>query len=151
MSRFRFRLEPVLQMRQRSEDAAQHALARAERHLLDAERRLSAADDALREAYVSAGQAERDGSDVVQLTWHRTWIVAKTRDIEAARLEVQERLETRDMRLRQAQEAMRQRRVLERFKERARLTFESDVARREMQAIDELATIKAARRSGDLT
>lgn len=150
MSRFRFRLEPVLQMRQRLEEQAQQALARAERQLHESERRLSAADDRLRAAYASAGEAERAGADVVVLTWHRNWIVARTRDVEAGRLEVQERLEARDLRLRQAQEARKQRRVLERFKERARHTFEAEAAHREMQAIDELATLRAARRTGDI-
>lgn len=149
MSRFRFRLEPVLQMRQRAEEQAQQALARAERQLQDAETRLSTADDRLRGAYVSASQAERDGVDVVLLTWHRNWIVARTRDVEAGRLDVRDRLETRDLRLQQAQEARQQRRVLERFKERAQAAFDQDAAHREMQVIDELATIKAARRAGD--
>jgi flagellar FliJ protein len=149
MSRFRFRLEPVLQMRQRAEEQAQQALARAERQLQEAEVRLSTADDRLRGAYVSAAQAERDGADVVLLTWHRNWIVARTRDVEAGRLDVRDRLETRDLRLQQAQEARRQRRVLERFKERAQAAFDQDAAHREMQVIDELATIKAARRAGD--
>ena len=149
MPPFRFRLEPVLQMRQRAEDHAQQALARAERQLQEAERGLRLADDRLRDAYGSANQAERDGTDVVHLTWHRNWIVVKTRDVEASRLDVRDRLETRELRLRQAQEALKQRRVLERFKERARLAFDTVAARREMQAIDELATIKAARRAGD--
>ncbi|WP_291983027.1 flagellar export protein FliJ [Luteitalea sp.] len=149
MARFHFRLEPVLHMRQRAEEQAQQALARAERQLQEAERRLALAEDRLREAYGSANDAERVGSDVVQLTWHRNWIVVKTRDVEASRLDVRDRLETRDLRLHQAQEAHKQRRVLERFKERARLVFDTEQAHREMQAIDELATIKAARRSGD--
>lgn len=149
MSRFRFRLEPVLQMRQRAEDQAQQALARAERQLLEAERGLALADDRLRDAYVSAGEAERGGADVVRLTWHRNWIVVKTRDVEAGRLDVRDRLETRDLRLQQAQEARRQRLVLERFKDRARLAFDTEAAYREMQTIDELATIKAARRAGE--
>ena len=149
MSRFRFRLEPVLQMRQRAEELAQQALARAERQLLEAEQRLQAAEEKLRNAYVSAAQAERDGVDVVQLMWHRNWIVARTRDIEGKRLEVRDRLEARDMRLAQAQDARKQRRVLEKFKDRARLVFDTAAAQREMQAIDELATIKAARRVGD--
>ena len=149
MSRFRFRLEPVLQMRQRAEDQAQQALARAERQLLEAEGRLSSSDDMLRAAYASAAQAERGGVDVVQLTWQRNWIVARTRDVEARRLDVRDRLEARDMRLVQAQEARKQRRVLEKFKDRARLAFDTVAAQREMQAIDELATIKAARRAGE--
>lgn len=149
MSRFRFRLQPVLQMRQHAEDQAQQALARAERQLHDAEARLSASEDRLRVAYVSAGQAEHEGADVVLLTWHRNWIVARTRDVEAARLDVRDRLETRDLRVRQAQDARQQRLVLERFKERAQATFDRDAAHREMQVIDELATIKAARRAGD--
>lgn len=149
MARFRFRLEPVLQMRQRAEDQAQQALARAERQLVEAERGLTSASEQLRDAYASAGEAERGGADVVRLTWHRNWIVVKTRNVEAGRLDVRDRLETRDLRLRQAQEARRQRLVLERFKDRARVAFESEAARREMQTIDELATIKAARRAGD--
>lgn len=149
MSRYRFRLEPVLQMRQRAEDKAQQALARAERQLQDAEARLSSAEDRLRGAYQSASQAEREGAHVVLLTWHRNWIVARTRDVEAGRLDVRDRLEARDLRLQQAQEARQQRRVLERFKERAQAAFDQEAAHREMQAIDELATIRAARRAGD--
>ena len=149
MSPFRFRLEPVLQMRQRIEDEAQQALARAERLLEEAERGLTLADGRLRDAYVSASQAEREGADVIRLTWHRNWIVVKTRDVEASRLDVRDRLETRNLRLQQAQEAHKQRRVLERFKDRARLAFDSEAAQREMQAIDELATIRAARRAGE--
>jgi len=149
MSRFRFRLEPVLQMRQRIEDEAQQALARAERLLQEAERGLTLAEGRLRDAYVSASQAEREGADVIRLTWHRNWIVVKTRDVEASRLDVRDRLETRNLRLQQAQEAHKQRRVLERFKDRARLAFDSEAAQREMQAIDELATIRAARRAGE--
>lgn len=149
MSRFRFRLEPVLQMRQRAEEQAQQALARAERQLLEAERGLAVVADRLRDAYASADGAERQGADVVCLTWHRNWIVVKTRDVEARRLDVRDRLETRDLRVRQAQEARKQRRVLERFKDRARLAFDTEVAYRDMQAIDELATIKAARRAGE--
>ncbi|BCS33539.1 hypothetical protein TBR22_A27660 [Luteitalea sp. TBR-22] len=149
MARFRFRLEPVLQMRQRAEDQAQQALARAERQLQEAERGLALAENRLGDAYAAANEAERGGADVIRLTWHRNWIVVKTRDVEAARLDVRDRLETRDLRLRQAQEARKQRLVLARFKDRAQQAYDADVARLEMQAIDELATIKAARRAGD--
>ena len=149
MSRFHFRLEPVLHLRQRAEDQAQQALARAERQLQEAKRGLGRADERLRAAYASANEAERGGTDVVHLTWHRNWIVVKTREVEASRLDVRDRLETRDLRVQQTQEARRQRRVLERFKERARLLFDTGQAQREMQAIDELATMKAARRAGD--
>ncbi|MCC6163559.1 MAG: flagellar FliJ family protein [Acidobacteria bacterium] len=148
MARFRFRLEPVLQMRQRAEERAEQALARAERQLHDAEASLAATEQRLTGAYASAHASERDGADVVLLTWHRNWIVVKARDVEASRLEVRDRLETRDMRLRQAQEARKARRVLERFRDRAREDFDREAARREMQTIDELSTIRAARRSG---
>lgn len=149
MSRFRFRLQPVLQMRAQAEERARLALSRAEQQLAEAERRLRAADDALADAYASAERDERAGADVVRLTWHRNWIVVKTRDVEAARLDVRERGETRDVRLRQAQLAHQQCRVLERFKDRARQIFDEDEARRERQALDELAVIQAARRAGD--
>lgn len=149
MSRFRFRLAPVLHMRQRAVEQAQQALARAERQLQEAERGLALSEQCLADAYASAGRAEQEGSDVVHLTWHRNWIVVKTRNVEAGRLDVRDRLETRDLRLHQAHDARKQHRVLERFKDRAQLTFDIELARREMQAIDELATIKAARRAGD--
>lgn len=150
MARFRFRLEPVLQMRCRAEEQAQQALARAERQLQEAERGLAFAEVRLRDAYASAGDAERGGAGVVHLTWHRNWIVVKTRDVEAGRLDVRDRLEARDLRLQQAHEARKARRVLERFRDRARTAFDAETARLDMQAIDELATIKAARRAGDL-
>ena len=148
MARFRFRLEPVLQLRQRAEELAEQALARAERQLRDAESALASAEQALTGAYAAATQAERDGADVVRLTWHRNWIVVRTRTVEANRLTVRDRLEARDMRLRQAQDARKGRRVLERFRDRAREVFDREAARREMQTIDELASIKAARRAG---
>ncbi len=149
MSRFRFRLETVLQMRLRAEERAQQALARAEGQLREAERVLWASEDRLRTAYASANEAERAGAAVVHLTWHRNWIVARARDVEARRLDVRDRLEARDLRMRHAQEAHKERRVIERFRDRARLAFESEAARCDMQAIDELATIKAARRTGE--
>lgn len=149
MAGFRFKLEPVVQLRQTRDDAAQRALAQAERRLRDAERRLAECERLLVDAYAAATDAERSGADVTHLFWHRNWIVVKTRDVDARRLEVQERLDVRDVTAREAREARVALRVLERLRDRARLAFETDQARQEMLAIDELATLRAARRLGD--
>ena len=149
MPGFRFKLDPVVQLRQTRDDEAQRALAQAERRLLDAERRLAESERRLSEAYAAATEAERSGTDVTHLSWHRNWIVVKTRDVDARRLEVQERQDVRDVTAREARDARVALRVLERLRDRARLAFESHQARQEMLAIDELATLKAARRPGE--
>lgn len=151
MTRFRFKLDPVIRLRQRRDDEAQRALALAERRVQEATQRLVDADTKLADAYARAGRAEREGADVVMLGWHRNWIAAKTRDVEARRLEVQERQEVRDVAAREAREARIALRVLERLRDRQRAAFEAALAHREMQAIDELATMKAARRLGETT
>lgn len=151
MTRFRFKLDPVIRLRQRRDDEAQRALALAERRVQEATQRLVDADTKLADAYARAGRAEREGADVVMLGWHRNWIAAKTRDVEARRLEVQERQEVRDVAAREAREARIALRVLERLRDRQRAAFDAVQAHREMQAIDELATMKAARRLGETT
>src|SRR5690606_30364602 len=117
----------------------------------EATRRLAEADGQLSGAYAEATRVEREGADVTTLGWHRNWIVAKTRDVEAGRLEVQERQDVRDVAAREAREARVALRVLERLRDRQRTAFETVQAHREMQAIDELATMKAARRLGETT
>lgn len=150
MARFRFKLDPVVQLRQTRDDEAQRALAQAERRLQDAERRMEEAAGQLAAAYAAATDAERGGEDTTRLSWHRNWIVVKTRDVDARRLEVQERQDVRDVTAREARDARVALRVLQRLRERARLAFDQHEARQEMLAIDELASLRAARRLGDM-
>jgi len=150
MKRFHFKLEPVVQLREKKDDEAQRVLAQAERRLQEALRGLDDAETRLSAAYADATAAEQAGADVATLGWHRTWIVVKTRDVEARRLEVQDRQDVRDVRAREARDARVALRVLEKLRERQRAAFNAAQAHREMQAIDELATLRAARRAGDL-
>lgn len=149
MASFRFKLGPVVDLRQRRDDEAQRVMAQAERRVRDAERRLDLANAQLNAAYQAATDAELQRQDVSHLGWHRNWIVVKTRNVEARRLEVQECRDVLDATTRQAREARVALRVLERLRDRKRLAFDRDQAREEMLAIDELATLRAARRHGD--
>jgi flagellar export protein FliJ len=149
MAHFRFRLAPVLQLRQRRDDEAQRALAQAERRLHDAERRQQDASARLESAYQAAGDAERQSADVAMLGWHRNWILARTRAVDATRLAIQDCQDVMHVATREAQEARRDVRVLQKFEDRARAAFNLEQARLEMKAIDELATLQAARRLGD--
>jgi flagellar export protein FliJ len=148
MTRFRFRLAPVLQLRQGRDDEAQRALAQAERRLRDAERRHAEARERLAEAFRIATNGEREGVDRAVAAWHRNWISAKTREVEAARLVVQECQEGMQVTTRVAREARRDVRVLERFRDRTRAVFDAEQDRLERTVIDELATLQAARRLG---
>ena len=150
MASFHFKLAPVVDMRQTRDDEAQRALAHAERRVRDAERRLDETEALLAAAYLAATEAERTGHDISHLFWHRNWIVVKTRDVEARRLEVQERKDVRDVTAREARSARVALRVLERLRDRKRRVFDLEQARQEMLAIDELATLRAARRLGDM-
>lgn len=149
MTSFRFKLDPVVELRQRRDDEAQRALAQAERRARDAERRLEAATVQLSAAYEAATEAELRHQDACHLGWHRNWIVVKTRNVDARRLEVQECRDMLDAASRLARDARVALRVLERLRDRKRQAFDRAQAHHDMLAIDELATLRAARRPGD--
>lgn len=154
MRPFRFRLASVLTLWQRREDAALANLLRNQAATRDAQLRLSslveARADAARRTHVAvAGTHAPDDP-----AWHRNWIVHLSLAIEAARDDLG-RCEALEQTARTAwQRARRDRRVLERLRDRALRRHQVETRRDEMKVMDELAGLRVrpllpAETSGD--
>lgn len=143
MPPFRFRLANVLAIWQRREDhaltflqgeIAEVALARAE-----VERLLRARDEAGDGA--TAALADRRGGH--DPAWHRNWITRLAQKLDAAIGRVG-KCEAREASARAAwQRARRDRRVIERLRDRAGRRHAADSRRRELIEMDERAGLRA--------
>ncbi len=140
MPRFRFPLQPVLDLRQREEDARQKAVAE-----LDQERRRI--EDGLRRRQRSIAEARDDVRtgligpiDPQGLRSQANASLSLMRDAQRTVLElagIHRRLELARSEL---QEAARRRRALELLRDRRETEWRRSIDRREQAAIDELAT-----------
>jgi len=153
---FRFKLQPVLEMRRREERAEQVAVAALERERAELESAIRAGDEAARRenahlvAMLHAGGSGSGGS--VDIRGARLQAGAalhaglSTRDA-AARLEgVITRLGSARQRL--AQAAAR-RRGVEALRDRQRERYEQDLRRREQALLDDLSSTRTARTRTD--
>lgn len=142
MADFRFRAAAALELRRQQETAAATALARAEGLFHEAQALADGADQARIDAQEAQRSAERRGTDMATLEWHRNWIVRLTQTVETVRREVDARAEV----VRQAEqgwrEARRKRLALERMRERAWRRYQVEQQRQELKVIDELARLR---------
>lgn len=141
---FEFRLERVLQHRQRQVDACTLEVAEAQAALLAASSRLDALDRELDDSRNLAAARRRGEIRTVdlqrQLGWHENLLACRQRlaaEVTAARAV----LEAAKARL---EEAWRDREVLERLKQRQREEWLRLRERRERQDLDEIGAIRAA-------
>jgi flagellar export protein FliJ len=143
MSAFRFRLAGVLAIWQRREDRAltvlQGEIAECAVARADIERLLRARDEA-RSGAMAAIADRRGGHDPA---WHRNWITRLARQLDAAQQQLA-KCEAREASARAAwQRARRDRRVIERLRDRAGRRHEVDERRRELIEMDERAGVRA--------
>lgn len=154
MRPFTFRLASVLTLWQRREDAALANVLRNQAATHDADLRLSGLvetrADAARHTHVAVVGAHPPDDPA----WHRNWIVHLSMAIEAARDDLR-RCEALEHAARLAwQRTQRDRRVLERLRDRAWRRHQSEARRVEMKVMDELAGLRVrpllpAETSGD--
>lgn len=146
MRPFRFRPQPVLDLRIRRRDAAEEALAAARAATRDAEATVRAAEEALRNAQARARDALTTAGGLTSAAWHWNWIERLRRDVAGAKdaLDVRRQEEARAAEI--AREARRQVKVLERLKARRRRAWRLEAGRAEQRMIDELAGLRFAAR-----
>src|SRR5215212_2764963 len=141
MAKFVFRLEPVLKQRKREERDKQRELAVRELVVVNLQIELKRLDDALRSASDDLRNNHLTGSiDMSFLTAHRRFLLSMQRQgrgvvqqIAAAQVQV-------DDARRKLAEAAKQRKVIERLRERHLLRWREDLARREQAEMDEIGT-----------
>lgn len=142
MSEFRFRAAAALELRRQQETAASTVLAQAEAALRQAEARLIEADNDRRAAQEQQTTAERRGSDMATLSWHRNWIVRLSTTVDTERREVDAQRAIVDEAERVWRLARQKRLTLERMRERAWRRYQHEQQRQELKVIDELARLR---------
>ncbi|MCC7185376.1 MAG: flagellar export protein FliJ [Acidobacteria bacterium] len=148
MKPFVFRLESVLTIWQRREDAALANLQRQQAATATAQRRVTTFEEQRRAARMKVAEGPGAGDPHVDPAWHRNWITHITMKLEAARDEVIRCVANEEAARGVWQKARRDRRVIERLRERALRRHAHDTRRDEMKVMDELAVQGAFRKEG---
>jgi flagellar FliJ protein len=136
---FRFRLERVRALRERSEDAAKQALAEAmQGHHVASEAlgRAQAQVAAAQAAQTESASGRRSMSDLVA---HQAFLERSERAVLASRQDLTRHEHHLEQRRHELSEAARERQALERLKENRRADHDRELARREALDLDEIA------------
>jgi flagellar biosynthesis chaperone FliJ len=139
---FRFRAAAALDMRRKQEDAARLALAVAENAVMAATRKARDAADRVSDEGRKLVDAQREGTEVWRVQWHRAWIERQREDAAARAREVSERSREAAAAAAVAREAMKKRRVLERLRDRSWEKFQKDEHDQHVRDMNELATLR---------
>jgi flagellar export protein FliJ len=146
---FRFRLERVRAMRERSERLAKQELAKAITRQSRSAAELRSADADLQQAH-----SEQRTVAATSRTTSATELIARQAFLE--RIEAQRRAHARELEQRQAEVADRgaelttaasEHEMLNRLRERHRGEHDRELARRERNVLDEIATVRFRRRT----
>ena len=148
MQPFTFRLESVLTIWQRREDVALANLQRQQAASETARRRVTALDQQRKAAGLVPPPSPAAVDTLLDPAWHRNWITHLTMKLEAARDEVTRCVANEAAARAVWQKARRDRRVIERLRERALRRHAQDARRDEMKRMDELAMQGAFRKEG---
>lgn len=145
--RFRFRLQRVLDMRQKTEEAAATRLADARREEEAAREAVaqmqSARDHGMQAAAPAAGTAS-----IGQLQNLRFLVERLNHEVDQAEREVDEAGRQVDQRLEEFSTAFRDRKVLDRLRERALESWKGEEVQADRQAMDNIALARFVRSRG---
>jgi flagellar export protein FliJ len=145
---FRFRLAGVLTIWQRREDAALATFRREQAATVAAQARVRELDAQYLDARSATASASADTSRHHDPAWHQNWIISLAQHLDEARAHVA-RCIVQETAARSAwQRTRRDRRVIERLRDRAQRRHREAVRQDEMKAMDERAIQGAFRREG---
>jgi flagellar export protein FliJ len=143
---FRFRASALLAIRRKRRDEAQANLATAERAARGAAADFERAEGHVKRAADECAEVLREGGDVDRLERHRNWITC----LQTETLRLKGVLDERTRAVAGAVKVLRathqEVRVLERLRERLLRRHEQIVREHEMKEIDQIATLRYARR-----
>jgi len=149
MKSFHFRAERLLEWRRIQADAARVAFMRANESARETARLVEAAE-------ARRQQAEREYCGVMtrtveagSLERYRNWIAARQRDVMARRQSHQQRMAALEKAVEGMRQADRNKRVIERLRDRAWHRYLEASRRVEMKELDALATLRFTRRKAE--
>jgi flagellar FliJ protein len=136
---FRFRLERVRALRERSEDVAKEALAGALHQHRLSEEQLRAAEDSMAQARAAQLDAAARASSASDLLARQAYLERTEQAHQASQQNLQRHEVEVEKRRQALTAAARDREALERLKEHRRADHERETARQEGLALDEIA------------
>jgi len=136
---FRFRLERIRALRERSEDAAKEALAGAMAARAHTEREVEAAAQRIARAREAQLEAASVPTAAIDLLARQLYLERSERAHRASQEDLGRRDDLLARRREELTVAARDRQALERLKENRRSDHERELARRESIALDEIA------------
>lgn len=146
-SSFRFRLERVRALRERSEDQAKQALADAMQSHAVASNALNTAQAQVDGARAAQLEAAGTRSTVADLLARQAFLERSERAVHASRQDLERHEQHLEQRRHALSQAAQERQALERLKETRRADHEREVARREALTLDEIAITGYRRRA----
>lgn len=142
MRPFRFRAASALDLRKKQEDDARLALGRAQNTAAVAASRLETARAHAETAGVQFVTLQEEGAQAWLISWHRSWIAQQARVVESRRRELAQATAAVTTALEIVREAHKQRRVLERLRDRLAARHARALERYELNQMNELAGLR---------
>jgi flagellar FliJ protein len=140
---FRFRFETMLKIRRQREDERKRVVADRLHQIAQVRKQMHSVDRQIAEEIDAIRNCQIEGTiDLQQTVRHRNWLT----QLRRAALDAQSRLQFHETRLAQDRaalaEATKQRRILEKLKERQWSRHETGVRKAETREADDAATVR---------
>jgi flagellar protein FliJ len=136
---YRFSLETVLTHRKHAEDALRKELAQIQSALREAEQKMAGLDETITENLATIYGKQRDGASVTDITLYDNYIklLSRERGRQVQRIRQMEHrlVQKRDV----VVEAMKERKILERLKEKELEAYQKELERKERILMSEIA------------
>jgi flagellar export protein FliJ len=142
MRPFRFRAQAALDLRISQEDQALKALALAQASAERARMRADAAIGGVSEADRQFQLAQQDGANGWLIGWHRSWIAKQRLEVDARKREAAVSAVIVERAATSVRDTHRQRRTLERLRDRSRRAYELEAGRQDTREMNMLAGLR---------
>lgn len=142
MRAFRFRAESALDLRRKREDDARLLVTRAQNAADMADAKAAAAQRQVEDASATLITVQSHGAPIWLIDWHRSWILRQSREADACRRQAATAHGVVTEATAVLREAHKQRRVLERLRDRLKARHAREADRRELAQMNELATMR---------
>lgn len=141
MGQFRFQLEGVLEHRERLEKDRQRDLAVAQAEMVRLDSELQAVNRDVQQSTADVRDHHLVGRlDMTYLAAHRRYMLGMQRKVLAMAQKIAGQQQVVDAARRALAEASKQKKILEKLKEKQHRRWNEELARREAGALDELTT-----------
>ncbi|HBF36638.1 MAG TPA: flagellar export protein FliJ [Firmicutes bacterium] len=147
MARFKFKLETVLKVKTRVEDLRKRALQMAEVKRQQAKNELLQRQNAVQDTIQTYRQSCQQKLDLFQATNYHKFLIWQNKQVELANQSLKfcenKVVQTREQLL----EASKEKKTVEKLKEKALVAYKAEELNREIQFLDELGTGRFTRNS----